>query len=127
MIGAGGGKGPRQKGDRFERYCAALLTTLGVPAHRVPLSGSAKYTGDGGQYQHDLRVRVRGDDLPVECKDRQRAGLADFYAWLAEGPRYLFVRRSRDATLVVMTIEEFARLVAEPGPIIGSAEDWSVK
>jgi hypothetical protein len=112
-----GGKGPRQKGDRFERWCVHLLCGIGVPCRRVPLSGSAGRSGQ--EYAHDLRVTVFGEELPVECKDRQRAGLSDFYEWLKGGPRYLFVRRSNCATLVVMPIEEFTRLVN------GGATPWS--
>lgn len=116
MIKSGGGKAPRQKGDRFERWCVTTLTAAGVGCRRVPLSGSAGRSGQ--EYTHDLRIRVFGEELPVECKDRQRAGLSDFYEWL-KGPRYLFVRRSNAATLVVMPLEEFARLLN------GGSTPWS--
>jgi Holliday junction resolvase len=41
------GKSPRQKGDRLERELVKLLEAAGIPAKRVPLSGSARgYPGD---------------------------------------------------------------------------------
>ncbi len=116
MIKGGGGKAPRAKGDRFERWCVSSLCEAGVKTRRVPLSGSAGHAGEA--YTHDLRVTVFGEELAVECKDRQRAGLADFYEWL-KGPRYLFVRRSNSPTLVVMPLEEFSRLVN------GGVSPWS--
>jgi hypothetical protein len=112
------GKAPRQKGDRFERWCVNALQAMGVPAKRVPLSGAAQRAG--AEYQHDLRVVVLGESLAVECKERAAPFLGMFYRWFAPGPRYLFVKATRGDTLVVMKLDEFARLV-RPNP-----EDWSV-
>lgn len=99
----------RQKGDRFERACVKELSDLGVWAERVPLSGAA-----GGTFTDDLYVEVCGVREQIECKTRARAW-ADLFGWLqapnhAKPPFCLFIKADRTPTLVVMTIEQFARL-----------------
>ena len=111
-----GGKAPRQKGDRYERWCVHALQALGIPCKRVPLSGAAQRSGV--EYQHDLRIIVQGEEVPVECKHYKR-WLGRFYGWLAAGPRYLFVKEDAGDTLVIMPLAEFARLVR-------NQDDWSV-
>lgn len=101
----------RQKGNRFETLCLQELHAHGILARKVPLSGSL-----GGEYQHDLYLG-HGKDETGECKHYKR-WLGKFYGWLAKGPSYLFVKEDRGPTLVVMTIDTFARL---RGP-----DDWSV-
>ena len=103
------GKAPRQKGDRFERECVKRLNELGVPAERVPLSGSA-----GGRHTDDLVVEVCGTEERVECKTRARAW-SDLFGWLkaehhAKPPFCLFIKADRTDTLVVMSLDQFARL-----------------
>lgn len=107
----------RQKGDRHERHCVERLNSLGLPAHRVPLSGSA-----GGEYGDDLRVDVGVGRLTVECKTRKRAWM-DLYGWLVPpgskpAPDLLLIKADRTDTLVVMTLATFARLA-------GADETWS--
>lgn len=99
----------RQKGDRFERQCIHDLAAHGVKSRRVPLSGSA-----GGVDTDDLIVDVCGKDERIECKVRKRAW-GDLYDWLKaekhlHPPYALFIKRDRDKTLVVMSLDEFARL-----------------
>lgn len=100
------GKAPRQKGDRFERQCVADLKALGVPAERVPLSGSA-----GGSWTNDLIVEVCGQPEKVECKCRARAW-GDLFGWLNEAKRpfCLLIKADKTSTLVVLRLEDFARL-----------------
>jgi hypothetical protein len=99
----------RQKGDRFERQCIHDLADLGVTARRVPLSGSA-----GGPDTDDLIVEVCGREERIECKCRKRAW-TDLFGWLtaakhAKPPFALFIKADRTPTLVVMSLEQFARL-----------------
>lgn len=113
-----GGRASRQKGDRFERACVAALHALGLPAHRVPLSGSA-----GGEYGDDLRVDLGLGRLTVECKTRARAWL-DLFGWLVPAggkrpPDVLLIKADRTDTLVVMRLETFAKLAH------GGQETWS--
>lgn len=100
----------RQKGDRFERECVKRLEELGVHTERVPLSGGAI----GGSFEDDLLVDVCGRAEHVECKTRARAW-SDLFGWLhpahhAHEPYCLFIKADRTDTLVVMSLDEFARL-----------------
>lgn len=90
----------RQKGNRFETLCLHELAARGMVARKVPLSGSL-----GGEHAHDL---ILGSHR-IECKHYKR-WLAKFYAWLAKGPDFLFVKEDRGEILVVMTLDTFARL-----------------
>lgn len=99
----------REKGDRFERACIHDLADLGVIARRVPLSGSA-----GGPDTDDVIVEVCGREERFECKTRARAW-ADLFGWLQavkhdRPPFALFIKADRTPTLVVMSLEQFARL-----------------
>lgn len=98
-----GGKANRQRGDRMERDCVQRLLAMGIPASRVPLSGSA-----GGDYSGDLRVEVAGVKENIECKMRKRAW-KDLYDWLP-GHFALFIRTDRQEPLVVMSLDTFAVL-----------------
>lgn len=90
----------REKGDRFERDCVNTLKDLGIPAERVPLSGSA-----GGSFSSDLVVAGH----KIECKTRKRAWL-DLFSWLP-GNKALMIKADRTETLVVMSLETFAELL----------------
>lgn len=101
-----GGKGSRQKGDRFERECVHALLEGGIFAERVPLSGSA-----GGSFSADIEVAVAGSKRKFECKMRKRAW-ADLYAWL-DGNYGLFIRCNQKPTLVILPLETFIELHGE--------------
>lgn len=96
----------RQKGDRFELDCVHKLNAMGVPACRVPLSGSA-----GGQFSGDLQIMVAGAQQRVECKTRKRAW-TDLFGWLP-GNFCLMIKADRTDTLVVMDLKTFASLIKE--------------
>jgi len=49
----------RDKGNRIERQIVALHAALGIKAERVPLSGAARYRGNGA----DLDVYAFGADV----------------------------------------------------------------
>lgn len=101
-----GGKFAKAKGDRFERECVNFLNSAGIPASRVPLSGSL-----GGEYSDDLRVEVAGLRRNVECKSR-KSGFGTLYGWL--GSCYaLFTKDDRCEPLVVMRLADWRVLVQE--------------
>ena len=93
------GRMQRNKGNRVEREIVNYLKENGIPAKRVPLSGSANgFKGD---------IIIDGN-LKAEVKAR-KDGFKQIYDWL-EGNDYLFIKANRKPVLVVMTIEEFIKL-----------------
>ena len=83
---------------------AAVLTSNGIEAERVPLSGSF-----GGKY--DCDVVLGSVDHPkgkIECKNRE--SLSKYlWEWL-EGNDYLVIKRNQKDPLVIMTMEDFVEL-----------------
>lgn len=57
------GKLSRDKGARVEREIVNLHRKIGVPAERVPLSGSSGYQGNG----QDVDLYVNGSDEAPLC------------------------------------------------------------
>jgi len=87
-------RGPRRKGSRIEREIVAAHLERGIPAERVPLSGSAggSYTGDvviAGRLRGEVKARASG------------AGFATIERWLGEND-VLFLRRDRAEPLVLV-------------------------
>jgi hypothetical protein len=99
-----GGRGPKRKGNAFEREITALLQELGLAAERVPLSGAVKTS----RFDHDISCPVRGVDRRIECKRRGRA-FATIDTMLG-GHFALIVRDDRSRPLIVMTLPTFAEL-----------------
>ena len=93
----------RRKGAGFERECVNYFQSQGIAAERVPLSGAA-----GGSYVDDLTAPVQGEDKRFECK-RRAAGFKTLYGWMT-GTYGLIVRDDHCPPLVVMRLEDFARL-----------------
>lgn len=103
------GRAPKQKGDRFEREIVNTLQEWGIGAERIPLSGAV-----GGSFAKDITVPVISEDWKGEAKCR-KDGFAQLYRWIVGG-RLLFLKRDRDTTLVVMRLDDFAKLaLAVPG------------
>lgn len=98
----------RQKGDRFELHCIHSLNDAGVPAARVPLSGSA-----GGEHTDDITLEVCGEKWRGECKTRKRAW-TDLFGWLnrndRKAPDVLLIKADRTDTLVVLPLSTFTRI-----------------
>jgi len=102
-----GGKGPRQKGDRFEREVVAFLQERGIAAERIPLSGSSPFGSFSG---YDLNVPLMGQDLQAECK-HSGGGFKTLYRWLGHGSNdFLIIRADRSASLAVVPLELLANL-----------------
>lgn len=100
----------RRKGDRTERELVALHRALGVHAERVPLSGAARYQGNGG----DVDVYAFGrEEAPLVCELKARkdgGGFVQLERWLAEFDG-LFLKRNRADPLVVLPWSTWARLL----------------
>jgi Holliday junction resolvase len=100
----------RDKGARIEREIVHRHTELGVKAERVPLSGAARYQGNGA----DIDVYAFGPDgapLVAEVKARANGeGFATLERWLGEND-LLFVRRNNADPLVVLPFSTWARLL----------------
>lgn len=95
-----GGKGSRQKGDRFERECVNAFLAGGIFAERVPLSGAV-----GGSFGADIQVTLREKVQKFECKMRKRAW-SDLYKWIV-GNYALLIRTNGNEGLVVFRLADF--------------------
>jgi hypothetical protein len=100
----------RDKGLRAERAIVAAHADLGIAGERVPLSGAARYRGNGA----DVDLYVFGPDAaPIVCEVKARAsgeGFATLERWLGDFDA-LFLRRDRADPLVVLPWQTWARLV----------------
>jgi hypothetical protein len=94
----------KAKGRRAEHFIVAMHRTVGVPAERVPLSGSL-----GGKYSDDI-------DLPYgkgEVKARKNGeGFKTIEAWMKDC-QALFLKRDRQPPLVVLTADTYIDLVSK--------------
>jgi Holliday junction resolvase len=101
---------PWQKGARIEREIVAAHAELGIAGERVPLSGAARYRGNGA----DVDLYVFGPDAaPIVCEVKARAsgeGFQTLERWLGDADA-LFLRRDRADPLVVLPWQTWARLV----------------
>ncbi len=87
----------RIKGKSREREIVNLLKKAGIPAQRVPMSGSVKtHPGDVTISDKVYSVKARKD------------GLDTLYAW-AEGFQAVFIRRDNSPWLVVEPLDEWMR------------------
>ena len=64
------GKRAKRTGRYSEKALEKLLLSWGLPARRIPLSGSLKIQG----LDSDLRVELKGTEYKVENKKRQTFG-----------------------------------------------------
>lgn len=95
------GKPSRDKGLRRERGIVDIHTKCGIRAERVPLSGAARYRGNGA----DVDLYVRGaEPLKAEVKARSEGGgFKTLERWLGDNDA-LFLWRDRAAPLVVLPL-----------------------
>jgi Holliday junction resolvase len=100
----------RRKGDRIERELVQMHRALGLHCERVPLSGAARYQGNGA----DLDIYAFGrDEAPLVCESKARksgAGFATVGNWLAEFDA-LFLKRNNADPLVVIPWRVWARIL----------------
>ena len=107
------GKPSRDKGARREREIVAKHLGIGCHAEKVPLSGGARYQGNGA----DVDVYARGKDAaPFRCEVKARAsgeGFTTLERWLGDNDA-LFLVRDRATPLVVLPWDRWAELVGDP-------------
>jgi Holliday junction resolvase len=101
----------RDKGPRIEREIVALQAELGIKAERVPLSGAARYQGNGA----DIDVYGFGEDaapLVGEVKARGNGeGFTTLERWLGDSD-VLFLRRDRAEPMIVLPWRAWAQLLS---------------
>jgi hypothetical protein len=81
---------------------------MGVRAERVPLSGAARYQGNGG----DVDLYAFGPDaapIIAECKIRAKLPKC-WNSWLGAND-LVFLRGDREDTMVLMPLKTWERLV----------------
>ena len=100
----------RRKGDRIERELVQMHRALGLHCERVPLSGAARYQGNGA----DLDIYAFGrDEAPLVCESKARkggAGFATLEKWLGDFD-VLFLRRNNSAPVAVVPWRIWSRLL----------------
>jgi Holliday junction resolvase len=104
------GRASRDKGARRERQIVDLHTAMGIKAERVPLSGAARYQGNGA----DVDVYPPWRDAPLVAEVKARAGGQGFVTlerWLGDND-LLFLIRDRAAPMVLLPWSTYAELVS---------------
>jgi Holliday junction resolvase len=97
------GRAPRRKGDRLERELVKHLEAAGIPAKRVPLSGSAR------GYPGDITATLPGlGEVCLECKSRR--AFATLYKWL-EYRDALVLKADRKEPLMVLRLSDFLKVL----------------
>lgn len=100
----------KRKGSRIEREMVELFLEIGIHAERVPLSGAARYKGNGA----DIDVYPFGIDeesWQFEVKGRKNGdGLRLPERWLGANDGLLF-KRDRRKPLVVLPWESLEALL----------------
>lgn len=95
----------KQKGSRFELAIVKMLSSIGLAANKVPLSGGA-----GGAFSDDITLKWFDDDeARFEAKARAN-GFKELYKWLGECSG-LFLKADRKPPLVVLRMEDFMDLM----------------
>ena len=127
------GKASRDKGGRREREIVNKHKALGCHAERVPLSGAARYKGNGA----DIDVYLVGRDAApwvAEAKARgDGEGFVTIKRWLGEND-LLFLVEDRAEPLIVIPWSRWCDIleflgsrkpaapapVAEPAPVLAA-------
>lgn len=104
------GKMSRTKGYRYEAELVRWHRDMGVKAERVPLSGGARYQGNGGDIDIHLRD-LYGETPPLCCEAKIRAKLPKCWRdWLGDNDA-VFMRDNGGETMVLVPAATWARLV----------------
>ena len=94
----------KAKGRSLENLVTETLNTNGIPAQRIPLSGSL-----GGQYSDDVIIGTIEKPISrLECKFRESISM-QLWDW-SEDVDYLVLKRSRKQPLVLMSLDKFIKL-----------------
>ncbi len=90
----------KQKGSRFEREVIHVAESLGIKAHRIPLSGAVS------DYPGDVSIAGR----LCECKKRHKT-IAFLEKNLKPGIDALIIGTDRERSLVVVKLEDWLKLL----------------
>lgn len=98
------------KGAYHEKRVVEFLESLGIPAERVPLSGSL-----GGKYTGDIHANILGHKLVVEVKYRTSSRLPNAFSVLEDRDLAFLRRKAGRSTeqVVVMSESTFRKLMKE--------------
>ena len=112
------GNHSRNKGGRVEREIVNLHRKIGLHAERVPLSGAARYQGNG----EDVDLYIAGRDAAPACCQVKAlssdAGTKTLLGWLSDADA-LFLRYDAEPghaarpPLVVLTWETWERVLTK--------------
>ena len=101
------GKPSRDKGRRYELEVVQWHKDLGLRAERVPLSGAARYQGNGG----DVDIYRPGDHAPLVAECKIRAKLPKCWRdWLGAND-VVFLRDNGGETMALVPAATWARLI----------------
>lgn len=101
------GRRSKSKGYRREVEFVELHKSLGLDAHRVPLSGAV------AGYKGDIRIPIRGKTLSGEVKARATGGgFVTLEKWLGDND-VLLLKRDRTDPMVVLPWRIWAWLLGE--------------
>jgi len=98
------GKKSRAKGQRNECAIVNLLRAAGLPAERVPLSGSA-----GGSFAGDIVIGGKRYEAKIRA-----SGFRQIYEWLGDHSG-LFIRSDRSPLLIVIPAADYIELLKNSG------------
>lgn len=100
-----GGRGRRQKGDRFERELVHKFQEEGFAAERIPLSGAMRGKFGG----RDVSVPILGADWSIEAKHHEN-GFTSIYEWI-DPVDILALRRNHCEPLIILRLDKFVDLI----------------
>ena len=99
----------KSKGSYHERKITELFNSIGIPAKRVPLSGSL-----GGEWSGDIHLTLDGRHLVTEVKYRDKSGFPSPFTVLDNRDLAIYKRKTgKPQTIVVMPAELFAELLGD--------------
>lgn len=95
----------KQKGYRFEIAVRDMLREKGIPAERVPLSGSM-----GGAFADDIVIgTLQNPIMRGEAKHRENIN-KQLWEWL-NGVDFTILKRNHKEPIVLITFEEFVEYI----------------
>jgi len=99
----------KSKGSYHERKITELLNSIGIPAKRVPLSGSL-----GGEWSGDIHATLDGRHVVTEVKYRDKSGFPSPFTVLDGRDMAIYKRKTgKPQTIVIMPAELFAELLGD--------------